>query len=97
MSIARCQFPKAARDAILSLNEIVQRADPNSALSGLTLTAMAFSALLQTYALPNANCPEGMCDNPDAFRRHFAEIVARGPVKAKASAKKAGKPKGKKK
>jgi predicted ArsR family transcriptional regulator len=38
-----------------------------------------------------------MCDNPDAFRRHFAEIVARGPVKAKASAKKAGKPKGKKK
>lgn len=75
-------------EVYLSLASVVERADPNSALIGLTLVASAFSLLLQTYALPNANNPEGMCDSPDLFRRHFAEIVATAVDAAKAENRK---------
>jgi hypothetical protein len=51
-----------------------------SARHGLEVTAFAFAAVLDAYAKPNAANPEGMCDDPQAFRRYFAEIIARGPV-----------------
>jgi len=66
-------------ETVKSLAQIMEHVDPDSSLNGLTVIAMGFSSLLQIYALPNANNPEGMCDDPVAFRRHFAEIVAAHP------------------
>jgi hypothetical protein len=66
------------KQVVADVGRIVDAVDPDSALYSLEVVATAFSALLQIYALPNANSPEGMCDDPETFRRYFAEIVATG-------------------
>lgn len=76
LGVPRGAEAQALREICLSLGALVRRAGDSSALKGLTVVATAFSLVLQTYALPNAENPEGMCDSPDLFRRHFAEIVA---------------------
>ena len=63
---------------MMRLGKIVSDASKDSALEGLTRTAQIFSLLLDIYARPNAENPDGMCDDPAAFRRHFAEIIATG-------------------
>lgn len=69
-----------AAKIIADINAIVEANSHGSALRGLTVTASCFAALLDVYAQPNENNPRGMCDNPQAFRRHFAEIIATSPM-----------------
>ena len=66
--------------SILQINEIVERESPASALHGLILAAHAFAGLLDVYAQPNEDNPQGMCDDPAAFRTHFAEIIVAAPT-----------------
>ncbi len=68
----------ALKSTFVALGEVVRRASKCSATDGLEITAMAFSALLDVYAKPNANNPAGMCDDPRAFRQYFADIIAGG-------------------
>lgn len=69
---------KQAEKLLAKLGEAVHLASKDSAIEGLTRTAITFSFLLDIYAQPNAKNPEGMCDDPVAFRRMFAEIIATG-------------------
>lgn len=62
---------------IAELNEVVAKHSYSSARRGLDVTAIAFSLLLDTYALPNAENSEGMCDDPAAFRKIYAALIAR--------------------
>lgn len=57
----------------------VRLADKESAISGLTLTAMAFAAVLDNYAAPNEENPQGMCDDSAEFRQYFADIIVCTP------------------
>jgi len=67
-------------ELIGQLAEVVRKAHPTSALIALKVTACAFGALLDIYAAPNAENPEGMCDDLDAFRNVFAQIIAGGAL-----------------
>jgi hypothetical protein len=71
---------KKAQKLLAQLGKVVASASADSALEGLTRTAITFSVLLDIYSLPNAENPEGMCDDPAAFRKHFADIIATGIV-----------------
>jgi hypothetical protein len=75
-SITQTQTAKIIAD----LNAIVAKHGHGSALRGLTITASCFAALLDIYAQPNEENPEGMCDDPAAFRRHFAEVITTTPI-----------------
>ena len=70
--------PLEFTEVIVQLDKIVHKAHPTSALTGLKITAAAFGALLDIYAAPNSENPAGMCDDLDAFRRLFAQIIAGG-------------------
>ena len=59
---------------------VVRLADTESAASGLTLTALAFAAVLDNYAAPNEENPEGMCDDPQELRQYFADILMMAPA-----------------
>jgi hypothetical protein len=63
---------------VKDLGELVCKAHPDSALSGLETTAAAFGCLLDVYAAPNPENPAGMCDDKVAFREHFAQILTEG-------------------
>lgn len=65
---------------IVDLNNVVSSVGGESTLTGLTAVAAAFGALLDIYALSNANNEKGMCDSPLAFRKHFANMIAEGPT-----------------
>jgi len=67
-------------ELIGALSEVVRKAHPTSALIALKVTACAFGVLLDIYAAPNAENPEGMCDDLDAFRNVFAQIIAGGAL-----------------
>lgn len=64
--------------SFFALGKVAEKVSGGSALHSLEVVSFAFAALLDVYAKPNANNPQGMCDDPRAFRRHFAEIIARG-------------------
>lgn len=66
--------------SLLHVNQIVERESPTSAYEGLVLAAHAFAGLLDVYAQPNAENSEGMCDDPRELRKHFAEMIANGPI-----------------
>ena len=66
------------RRAYLDVGKAVADASGGSALRGLEIVAMAFAALLDTYAKPNSENPHGMCDDPEEFRRYFAKVIAGG-------------------
>jgi hypothetical protein len=74
---------------VLDLNELMGSVSRGSTYRGLTMIAGGFAMLLETYAKPNAENPEGMCDDVPAFRRHFADVVARAgsPVPLSGSAR----------
>jgi hypothetical protein len=67
---------KRFKKLVLKLGAIVSEADPESAMKGLTIVAGAFGCLLDIYAKPNPENPQGMSNDPRAFRRHFADIIA---------------------
>lgn len=73
-ALVEAEILRAYRD----LGKVVERAGGQSALHGLQVVAFAFAAVLDTYAKPNALNPEGMSDDPPAFRRYFADIIADG-------------------
>jgi hypothetical protein len=64
---------------IAQLNQIVAKSSSGSALEGLTITAACFAGLLDVYSQPNPNNAEGMCDDPQAFRTYFANIIVTTP------------------
>jgi hypothetical protein len=81
-----CQFTQAGnvkdvKAAYSALGKAVRKASGGSALHGLEIVAVAFAAVLDTYASPNALNPEGMCDDPRVFRQHFVALItnAGGP------------------
>lgn len=67
------------RKAIVELNNVVSKHSKGSALRGLDITAAAFACVLDIYSHPNENNPEGMCDDPIAFRKIFADFIVTGP------------------
>jgi hypothetical protein len=71
---------RQAAKIIADLNAIVEACSHGSALRGLTVTASCFAALLDVYAQPNEQNPEGMCDDLQAFRHHFANVITTTPV-----------------
>jgi hypothetical protein len=73
---------KKLKALVVQLNEIVAATGQDSAMDGLLVVSYAFAALLDAYALPNANNPDGMCDDPNAFRKVFADLIAAGSKKA---------------
>lgn len=75
-AVSRPEFQKA----VTALNRITRSHARGSALRGLELTALAFGALLDVYASPNPDNKLGMCDDKAAFRKHFAELIAKGPT-----------------
>jgi hypothetical protein len=72
MMIAEQITKKELNDTIVELNRIVTAHSQGSAARGLEILTAAFAALLDCYALPNEQNPEGMCSDPVAFRKHFA-------------------------
>ncbi len=60
---------------IKKLGDVMNDISGTSALDGLTTLAVAYAALLDIYAAPNPNNPQGMCDDKVAFRKHFASII----------------------
>jgi len=65
--------------AYLAIGKAVEIAGRDAgARHGLEVVSAAFAAVLDTYAKPNANNPQGMSDDPAAFRRYFAKIIAGG-------------------
>jgi hypothetical protein len=76
---------------VADLNELAMRHAAGSALQGLTVLAGGFAVLLDMYAAPNPENPEGMCDDWFKFRNHFAEIMLAAPrATPKKAAKKGG-------
>jgi len=71
---------RQAAKIIAEINAIVEANSHGSALRGLTVTASCFAALLDVYAQPNEENPQGMCDDPHAFRQHFAELIVSTPM-----------------
>jgi hypothetical protein len=67
------------KQAIIELNRVVAKHCKGSALRGLDITAAAFACVLDIYSHPNEENPEGMCDDPIAFRKIFAEFIVTGP------------------
>jgi hypothetical protein len=67
-------YPKAMID---ELNCLVRRwaAPGGSALEGLQAVAITFACLLEIYAKPNPENPEGMCDSIADFKAHFAALI----------------------
>lgn len=65
-----------AHEVILKLNDMLEDIAPDSVVRGLTGLALAFGLLLDTYSKHNDNNPAGMCDDPAAFRKHFADMIA---------------------
>jgi hypothetical protein len=66
------------KGAVVALNVIVAESGQESCLDGLTMVAYAFAGLLDIYSKPNPANPEGMCDDPAAFLKHFAELIEKG-------------------
>jgi hypothetical protein len=86
--ITQAQFEEAMGD----LNELVEKYGAESAMYGLTTVATVFAALLDVYAMPNPDNPQGMCEDKAAFRAHFARILTRAgetqrPIETKAALK----------
>jgi hypothetical protein len=77
---------KQFQGVIRKLNDVVEKASPDSALEGLRTVAAAFGCLLDVYASPNPNNPDGMCDDKVAFRKMFAEIIVNGSDQSTAAA-----------
>lgn len=67
------------KQAIVQLNKVVGKHSKGSALRGLDITAAAFACVLDLYSHPNEENPEGMCDDPIAFRQIFADFIVNGP------------------
>jgi hypothetical protein len=63
---------------INDLGGLVDSAHPESAMLALETTAAAFGCLLDIYAAPNPENPQGMCDDKVLFRKHFAGIIEGG-------------------
>jgi hypothetical protein len=61
--------------ALAKINNIVTEYGQDSTMFGLETVAIAFAALLDVYAKPNEINPEGMCDDPVAFREHFCGLI----------------------
>ncbi len=72
MKITAEQFESACREIGL----LVTTYGDGSAVDGLSVVAHAFGVILDVYAKPNADNPEGMCDDPVAFRAYFAGMIA---------------------
>lgn len=70
------------KKAIAALNEIMGTFSSESAVVGLTGLAVACAVLLDNYSQPNDENPEGMCDDPQAFRRWFTNIIETSPQPA---------------
>lgn len=71
---------------IKEIGKVVEKHSMGSALRGLDVTAAGFAGLCDIYAQPNADNPEGMCDDPIAFRKRFADFIANLPTLEKLSA-----------
>ena len=70
---------KELKQAIIELNRVVIKHCKGSALRGLDVTSAAFACVLDIYSHPNEENPEGMCDDPIAFRKIFADFIVSGP------------------
>lgn len=69
--------PLQPLEVVAKLNEIASQIDPESALDGLTKMTIAFGMLLDAYACPNADNPQGMAGGDELrFRLHFCKILA---------------------
>ena len=73
--VTEAEFKKCIRE----VNIVVGKHARGSTLRGLDITAAAFACLLDFYANPNPVNPLGMCDDPRAFRRMYAEFIATAP------------------
>jgi hypothetical protein len=71
---------KKLERVVVGLNALVEVFGKEGALRGLQAVAVGFGILLDTYARPNPNNPEGMCDSAADFRKYFAEILEKGMV-----------------
>jgi hypothetical protein len=65
------------REVVKDLGDLAYKVDSKSAFDSLTIIATAFGALLDIYADPNPENDKGMCDDKQAFRQIFADIIAR--------------------
>lgn len=70
---------KELKQTIIELNRVVGKHCKGSAMRGLDITAAAFACVLDIYSHPNEENPEGMCDDPIAFRKIYAEFIVNGP------------------
>lgn len=70
---------KELKQAILEVGRVVAKHSKGSAFRGLDITAAAFTCVLDLYSHPNGENPEGMCDDPIAFRQIFADFIVNGP------------------
>lgn len=76
----RDKFEVPEIDAIIgTLNGIVEKV-PDSTLAGLTLLATCTAGMLDIYAQPNDNNPEGMADDPMDLRKWFVDQLMQTPL-----------------
>jgi hypothetical protein len=81
MSVKKKVTTAGMAKLLLDLNKLVLVAGGDlCALLGLEVVTRAFAALLDIYAAPNAENPQGMCDDRLAFRRHFADLLVSAPA-----------------
>lgn len=66
---------------ILELNNVVGKHSKGSVLRGLNVLSAAFAGMLDMYSQPNAENPEGMCDDYIAFRRIYADAMMQYPFR----------------
>lgn len=71
--------PAKFKQVVADLNGIVERVSPGSALFGIETLATACAAMLDVYAMPNENNPQGMCDDPHDFRDYFCSRIMGAP------------------
>jgi hypothetical protein len=65
---------------ILELNNVVGKHSKGSVLRGLDVLSAAFAGMLDMYAQPNEENPEGMCDDHVAFRHIYADAIMQYPL-----------------
>jgi len=57
------------------LNELINKVNPKSVLDSLQKITISFGLLLDIYAMPNPNNPQGMCESKEDFRIYFAQLL----------------------
>jgi len=66
--------------AMQKLFKMVEDAAGNSAFEGIRFLCICFAGMLDVYAQPNPNNPQGMVDDPAQLRAIAAQIIIDTPT-----------------